>query len=69
MAGLPFARGRTFTSLDQYLTYLRTLGAQDIPYYEEVEPGVYQAVTNGPPGTPVQRFTREELERRFGFKK
>ena len=65
---LPFADGQTFASLDQYLTHLRKLGASDIPYYEEVEPGVYQVMA-GRAGLQPQRYTREELERRFGFRR
>ena len=65
---LPFADGQSFASLDQYLAHLRKLGASDIPFYEEVEPGVYQ-VMSGRAGLQPQRYTREELERRFGFRR
>ena len=65
---LPFADGQSFATLDQYLAHLRKLGASDIPFYEEVEPGVYQVMA-GRAGLQPQRYTREELERRFGFRR
>ena len=67
VSGLPFSQGRSFTSLDQYLAFLETRGAYDIPWYRKVRPGVYELVTRRPPGTPRQVFTREELARKFGF--
>ena len=67
VAGLPFSQGRSFTSLDEYLAFLRERGAYDVPWYREVEPGVYELVTRRAPGRQPQTFTREELERRFGF--
>lgn len=66
-----------FRTLDQYLLWLRTTQAPvDGSWYEEVRPGVYQLRTGnlrvlGPAGdeTPApQTFTREELERQFGFR-
>ena len=67
VSGLPFSKGRSFTSLDQYLAFLETRGAYDVPWYREVRPGVYEPVTRRPPGTPRQVFTRDELARKFGF--
>ena len=69
VSGLPYAEGETFTSLDDYLAHLRRLGAYDVPYFVEIQPGVYEAVTGPrPAGPPPARYTREQLERRFGFR-
>ena len=68
VANLPFSRGRRFAHLDDYLAYLRTLGAQDIPFYQPVRPGVYELITLRAPGEPPRFFTRQELLDRFGFK-
>ena len=65
--GLPFSQGRSFSSLDEYLAFLRKRGAYDVPWYREIRPGVYELVTRRAPGSQAQIFTREELERRFGF--
>jgi hypothetical protein len=67
---LPFAHGRTFATLDDYLTHLRErAGPVGQPWYREIRPGVYQLVTSrAPPGEPEIR-TREELMRRFGFRR
>jgi len=65
---LPFAHGRAFATLDDYLAHLRDrAGPIGQPWYREVRPGVYELVTNrAPPGAP-EIHTREELMRRFGF--
>lgn len=69
---LPHAGGRTFATLDAYLAYLRDYaGPTDRPWYREVRPGLFRLETGnlrtGEPGAPPRLFTREELERRFGF--
>ena len=66
VANLPYARGRTFNTLDEYLAHLEAQGAVDLPWWREVRPGVYERVTNMP-GRPSEVATREELMRRFGF--
>lgn len=70
VANLPFARGRVFRSLDEYLAYRRELGATDIPYYEEISPGIFR-LTGGMrrpiPGEPARNLTRAELAAQFGF--
>ena len=65
---LPFAHGRTFATLDDYLAHLRDhAGPIGQPWYRELRPGVYELVTNrAPPGEPAI-VTRAELMRRFGF--
>lgn len=65
--GLPFSQGRSFTSLDEYLAFRRSRGAYDVPWYREIRPGVYELVARLGPGAQPQTFTREELERKFGF--
>ncbi len=66
-----------FKSLDDYLAHLeRTNGPMDRPWYKQVRPGIYELQTGnlrtlGSDGEEVHgkhTFTREELERKFGFK-
>jgi hypothetical protein len=66
VSGLPFARGKAFACLDDYLTHLETLGAIDLPWWREVRPGVYERVVRMPE-REREVATREELLRRFGF--
>ena len=51
---LPFAHGRSFATLDDYLAHLRDrAGPIGQPWYREVRPGVYELVTSrAPPGAP-----------------
>jgi hypothetical protein len=65
-----------FNSLDEYLTHLeRTQGPIDKPWYKEVGSGIYELQTGnlrilGTDGEEPQvkrTFTRDELERKFGF--
>ena len=66
VANLPYARGKTFSSLDEYLAHLEAQGALDLPWWREIRPGVYQRMTSMPEARP-EVATREELARRFGF--
>lgn len=68
VANLPFARGRTFATLDEYLAYRRSLGATDVPWYREVRPGVYEVMGRRARGVEPQTFTRQELLEKFGFR-
>ena len=68
------AVSRQFKTLDEYLLHLQTMqGPVDGPWYKQIQPGVYQLQTGnlqldeGVPG-PKTIFTREELERKFGFR-
>ncbi|HVZ29433.1 MAG TPA: hypothetical protein VG839_03500 [Asticcacaulis sp.] len=67
VAGLPFAKGRIFHSLDEYLAYRRELGKLDRPFYEEVSPGVYRLVARLRRPGEDKRYTRAELMAQFGF--
>lgn len=67
VSGLTFSQGRSLTSLDEYLAFLRKRGAHNVPWYREVRPGVYELVSRRGPGAPPQTFTRDELARKFGF--
>ena len=68
-----------FRTLDEYLAFLeRTNPPIDKPWYREVRPGVYELVAggnlrflgaDGEEPQPARLFTREELERKFGFRK
>ena len=74
-ANLPV--NKRFRSLDEYLAYLeQTQGPVDGPWYKEVSPGMYQLQTGGnlhldvPADAKEKRlFTRQELEKKFGFSK
>lgn len=66
VANLPYARGKTFRTLDEYLAHLEAQGALDLPWWREIRPGVYERVTSMRPATP-EVATRAELMRRFGF--
>lgn len=66
VANLPFARGKSFTTLDGYLAHLETLGAIDLPWWREIEPGVYEHVI-AMRGAKREVATREQLMQRFGF--
>ena len=66
IANLPYARGQTFRTLDDYLAHLERQGAIDLPWWRQVSPGVYERVTRRP-GRAPERATRAELMRRFGF--
>ena len=69
VADLPYARGQTFRTLGEYLAHLEGNGALDLPWWREVEPGVYELVTSFRPvdGQAPERATRAELMRRYGF--
>jgi len=67
VANLPWARGQKFRTLDDYLAHLERQGAIDLPWWRQVEPGIYELVGIRVPGVPPERATREELMRRFGF--
>lgn len=63
---------RRFADLDAYLAYLRRRSAIDGAWYREIRPGVYELQTGGnlrlDRGETTKRvFTRDELERKFGF--
>jgi hypothetical protein len=68
ISGLPYAEGRTFATLDDYLAHLKERSTIGVPHYVEVAPGVF--VRQGqvaPRGEKPARMTREELRRQFGF--
>jgi hypothetical protein len=67
VSGLPFSQGQSFATLDAYLAFLKKRGAYDVPWYREVRPGVYELVSRRGPGAQPQTYTREELEKKFGF--
>ena len=67
MSELPFAQGKTFATLDEYLAHLKVLGTMDLPYYEEVAPGRYQLISGRGSGQSPRFFTREQLLKKYGF--
>ena len=66
-----------FANLDEYLAFLeRTQAPVDGPWYRQIRPGAYELQTGnlrivrgiGDSADAQQRiFTRQELEREFGF--
>lgn len=68
VSGLPYAGERTFSSLDEYLAFLETRGAVDLPYWRQIEPGVYERVTTMTGAERITR-TREELMTMYGFRR
>lgn len=68
---LPYAHGRSFATLDEYLAHLeRYAGPVGQPWYRKIGSDLYQRVTtvrtldgrNQP-----ETFTREQLMREYGF--
>ena len=68
IARLPFARGKSFCSLDAYLAHLEVQSAIDLPWWRQIRPGVYEHVKRMPGATP-EIATRAALMKRFGFSK
>lgn len=67
VAGLPYAMGKTFPSLDSYLRHLECYaGPIDKPWWKEIRPGVYEHVKTATNAQP-EIATRAELMKRFGF--
>ncbi len=73
MADQQLPINQRFKSLDDYLLWLKQTQAPiDRAWYKEVRPGVYELQTGGNlhldvPSHQQRLFTREELERKFGF--
>jgi hypothetical protein len=68
VAQLPFAHGRSFATLDDYLAHLRQYaGPVGQPWYREIRPGVYERVTSMRTDGEPETFTRAQLMERFGF--
>ncbi|WP_150412056.1 hypothetical protein [Sphingobium limneticum] len=66
VSGLPYARGRAFGSLEEYLEHLRSNAAIDLPWWREIKPGVYEYVSRST-SAPRKIATREQLKACFGF--
>lgn len=66
---------KRYRNLDEYLGHLEAANAPvDRPWYREVQPGVFMLQTGnlrilGAEGETKRTFTREELERKFGFRR
>jgi hypothetical protein len=67
---------KRFGSLDEYLAHLElTQGPVDGPWYKKISENLYELQTgnlklDGPAGADEKRlFTRQELEKKFGFSK
>ena len=68
-AGSSTSIAQRYRTLDEYLAFLESRAPMDGHWYREIRPGVYRLETGNFRGAdPEQRvFTREELERQFGF--
>lgn len=67
VANLPHSFGRKFRMLDEYLTHLECNARPiDLPWWKEIEAGVYQRMTTATNARP-ETATRAELLKRFGF--
>lgn len=75
MTGQQDSIAQRFRTLDEYLAWLKEHEAPvDGGWFKEIRPGVYELQTGGNlhldvPATERRIFTREELERKFGFRK
>lgn len=60
-----------FRTLDDYLLFLERGAAVGKGWYRQIRPGVYRLETGNlrGPYSGQRLFTREELERRFGFRR
>ena len=62
-----------FRTLDDYLRYLERQSHMDGKWYKEVRPGIYALQAGNlhldTPSGEQRVYTREELERKFGFRK
>ena len=67
VADLPFAQGRAFATLDDYLAFLRDRGRYDVPWYRQTGPDRYELVSRRGPGAAPRSYSRAELEAKFGF--
>jgi hypothetical protein len=67
VAGLPYARGKAFGTLDDYLAHLRQGGVMDLPWYEPQPDGRYRLIAGPASALNPQYFTREELLHKYGF--
>jgi len=63
------AVSQRFGTLDEYLAFLESRAVLDGPWYREIRPGIYRYETGNYRGPEVEQrvFTREELERKYGF--
>ena len=62
---------RRFETLDKYLAHLERQSHMDGKWYKEYRPGVYEVQTGNlhlDDDRQQRIFTREELERKFGFR-
>ena len=67
IGNLPFAMGRRFRTLDDYLAHLECHAAPiDLPWWRQIRPEVYEHVKRLP-GARREIATRAELMKRFGF--
>ncbi len=62
------SQGRNFQTLDEYLAYLKELGAQDYPFYELVGPNRHKLnIGRGGNEVPAKYFTRDDLMKKFSL--
>lgn len=68
-AGLPYAFGRRFRSLDEYLAHLRRYaGPIDLPWWRQIGPDRFEEVISRRiPPSRREQATRAQLLQRYGF--
>lgn len=66
VVNLPYAQGKSFETLDEYLAHHERLGAVDLPWWRRIGPDLYEHVVRMP-GADRETATRAELMQRFGF--
>lgn len=71
IAGLPYARGRSFRTLGEYLLYLEQYnGTIGLPWWRAIGPDRFEFVTSMRSSSQKREVaTRTDLEKRFGFVK
>jgi len=70
-AGLPYAFGQRFHTLDEYLVHLeRRAGPIDLPWWRRIGPDQFERVRGKAARTGERQLaTRAELMQRFGFRR
>ena len=63
----PLAINERFTTLAEYLAWARSKRFIDIPWYEEIKPGLFKYHHGRGPRPDKTIFTESELKEKLGF--
>ena len=73
MTGQAVPINQQFRTLDEYLAHLEKLSHIDGKSYRQIKPGLYELQPGNlhldVPSNDKRFYTREELEKKFGFSK